>query len=166
MHPYFSIVLHSFTLCFSSTHHHDASENDVPVDSEPSLRSQSSRESSLHHELPPSRSRKRTKKRSREFDEVEAAILSKLTADDHVCDAEEYFGLHVASVLRTLQPRQHALTKIEIDRLLFAAQFPEPMYRTAPYESYIHSSPTDYTNPTNSQNLSSPDPQSKFYLCH
>ena len=34
-------------------------------------------------------------------------------------DAEEHFELHVASILRTLPPRQRAYAKIEIDRLLY-----------------------------------------------
>lgn len=56
------------------------------------------------------------------MDDLEVAILSKLRAEE--CDAEEHFGLHVASILRSLPPRQRAYTKIEIDRLLFSAQFP------------------------------------------
>ena len=106
---------------------------------------------------------KRYKKKSRELDDVEKAILSKLRDED--CDAEEHFGLHVASILRGLPPRERAFTKIEIDRLLFAAQFPEmrsprpsagsyPLY---PSTSYLPSTPTS-NPPTNYQSHPSPDP--------
>ena len=56
---------------------------------------------------------------------METAILSKFGAEDE-CDGEEHFGLHVASILRSLPPKQRAYTKIEIDKLLFSAQFSEP----------------------------------------
>lgn len=73
-----------------------------------------------HHQTS-TKATKQNKKRSRGgMDDLEVAILSKLRAEEE-CDAEEHFGLHVASILRSLPPRQRAYTKIEIDRLLFSA---------------------------------------------
>ena len=99
-----------------------------------------------------SKATKQNKKRSRGgMDDLEVAILSKLRAEEE-CDAEERFGLHVASILRILPPRQRAYTKIEIDRLLFSAQFPEmrvhhshhptASYHSYPPDSYLPSTPT------------------------
>ena len=101
------------------------------------------------------------------MDHLEVAILSKLLAEEE-CDAEEYFGLHVASILLNLSPRQRAYTKIEIDRLLFSAQFPEMRvhhshHPTASYHSYPPDSylPSASTAPSaaNFQSQTSPDPE-------
>ena len=66
---------------------------------------------------------------------------------------EEHFGLHIASVLRSLLPRQRAYAKVEIDRLLFHVQFLD-MYGalgvgslfTQPSSHTHQSSPTHPTN--------------------
>lgn len=111
------------------------------------------------------------------MDDVEVAILSKLSKEDD-CDAEEHFGLHVASVLHSLPPRQRAYTKIEIDRLLFNAQFSEPHGHnpTASFHSYPPSTSNPYplstsnsypppTLPTSqpATHLPSSDPQIPLY---
>ena len=124
-----------------------------------------------HHQTS-TKATKQNNKRSRgSMDDVEVAILSKLRADEE-CDAEEHFGLHVASILRSLPPRQRAFTKIEIDRLLFSAQFPEMRVQHShhPTASY-HSCPPDaYFPPTpavpsaaNLQTQTSPDPDTPFH---
>lgn len=98
-------------------------------------------------------------------------MLSKLNKDEE-CDAEEHFGLHVASIWRTLEPRQHALTKIEIDRVLFSAQFCEQSHQAAPchlyyFTPYLPTNPSNYSTTTNYSTLTnsqlgtpfqSPDP--------
>lgn len=90
------------------------------------------------------------KRKSRDcVHDIELAILSKLQAEEE-CDAEEHFGLHVASILRSLPPRQRAFTKVEIDRLLFSAQFPEMRvqshhhhpFNSYPSDSYAASTPS------------------------
>lgn len=66
--------------------------------------SSSSRETPVDQETPPisSNARKRKRKRQHGMDDIEAALMSKLTSDvEHSCDhdAEEHFGLHVALIL-------------------------------------------------------------------
>ena len=61
------------------------------------------------------------------MDNVEKALMegfNKLTEPRDQSDAEDMFGLHVAAVLKTLSPQQRALSKFEIDRLLYNIQFP------------------------------------------
>lgn len=68
---------------------------------------------------------RRNKRKRAEMDSIETAILSSLRQEDAESDAEELFGLHVASVLWSLPPRQRAYAKMEIDRLLYTIQFPD-----------------------------------------
>ena len=93
------------------------------------------------------------RKRPRALDDVETAILSKFGAEDE-CDGEEHFGLHVASILRSLPPKQRAYTKIEIDKLLFSAQFSEPYIPPPiPYPPPTLYSPSTPQHPIHSLNL-------------
>ncbi len=60
---------------------------------------------------------------------VEQEILSSIRSlgQESPADGEAHFANHIASVLRELPSRQRALAKIEIDRILFSFQFPEPI---------------------------------------
>ena len=125
-----------------------------------------------HQQTSTKTTKQNNKKRSRGgMDDLEVAILSKLRAEDE-CDAEEHFGLHVASILRSLTPRQRAYTKIEIDRLLFNAQFPEMRVHHHSHHpsAFSHSYPPDTCLPStptassaaNFQSHISPDPDTPF----
>ena len=140
-------------MSFSSTDLSDSRENETHEISlrEPlSSNASTSRELSVCQEVSVSKnSWKWTRKCLHGLDDVETAILSKLSRDEE-CDSEEHFVLHVASILRTLPPRQCALTKIEIDKVIFSAQFPKPSHQSAPchpytFTPYLPTSPTNYS---------------------
>ena len=61
------------------------------------------------------------RKRQESMDELDQALISRL---DKLQDGEAAFGDHVASCLQQLNPRQRAITRVEIDKLLFNIQFP------------------------------------------
>ena len=126
----------------------------------------SSREATVARQQASTKTARQNKKRSRGMDDLEVAILSKLRAEEE-CDAEEHFGLHVASTLRSLPPRPRAYTKIEIDRLLFSAQFPEMRvhqshHPTASYNSYSESYLSSTPSAPSAANFQSPDPETPF----
>ena len=65
-----------------------------------------------------------------------------------VADSEAHFGNHVVATLRRVQPRQQALVKLQIDQILFNAEFPcEPSYH-----SNMSLEPTYYSNTYQSHN--------------
>ena len=103
---------------------------------------------------------------------IEEALMSKLTSDvEHSCDhdAEEHFGLHVALILFCVVSHQGSellLKFIEIDRLLFAAQFPESsgQHFAAPFHSYLPAASSSYSSAASSPGTQFPtDPRSHFY---
>lgn len=168
-----SLVLHITIILFRSAE--SPSETGTTCTSRETSSLETSRETPVAHYQTSTKktTTRQNRKRSRgAMDDLEVAILSKLRAEDE-CDADEHFGLHVASILRTLPPRQRAYTKIEIDRLLFSAQFPEmrvhPSHHpTASYHSFPPNSyPSDSYLPStptappaaNFQSLASPDPE-------
>ena len=71
------------------------------------------------------------------MDELDQALISRL---DKLQDGEAAFGDHVAACLRQFNPRQRAIARVEIDRLLLNIQFPpeDP--------SSLHSDETFYPN--------------------
>lgn len=75
----------------------------------------------------------RKRKRDRCFDDFDDVLIKRLEGLQKPPDGEAAFGEHVASCLRQLNPRQRALARIEIDKVLFTAQFPEAPYSNDPY---------------------------------
>ena len=67
------------------------------------------------------------RKRSENGDEVEKALLLRLQMLQQQQDGEAAFGEHVAASLglRQLNPRERAIAKIEIDKILFKVQYSE-----------------------------------------
>ena len=63
------------------------------------------------------------RKRSENGDEVEKALLLRLQTLQQ--DGEAAFVEHVAASLRQLNPRERAIAKIEIDKILFKVQYSE-----------------------------------------
>ena len=70
------------------------------------------------------------------MDELDQALISRL---DKLQDGEAAFGDHIASCLRQLNPRQRAIARVEIDKLLLNIQFPADT-------SSLHSDETFYNN--------------------
>ena len=62
-------------------------------------------------------------KRSENGDEVEKALLLRLQTLQQQQDGEAAFGEHVAASLWQLNPRERAIAKIEIDKILFKVQY-------------------------------------------
>ena len=63
---------------------------------------------------------KRRRQQAQPLDDVDRALMDsfhKLTEPRAPPDAEQLFGQHVASILRTLPPQKQAFAKLEIDRL-------------------------------------------------
>ena len=106
------VLSYTFGVSFSFPDLNDSRENETHEISlrEPlSSNASTSRESSVCWKVSVSKNAlKRTRKRLHELDDVETAIFSKLSRNEE-CDSEEHFGLHVASILRTLPPRQCTL---------------------------------------------------------
>ena len=75
---------------------------------------------------------RKCKRQERNIDEVDEAILSRIDRLQQE-DGEEAFGKHVAACLRQMNPRQRAITRIEIEKLLLNMQFPDDPY--SPYTS-------------------------------
>lgn len=117
----FFIALHVY-MCLCTCVHRPAQSSTegscIETSSERSI--PTSKEKTSTHRVRASKSSKR--KRS-QLDDIETTIFSKLNENDD-CDAEEHFGLHIASTLHTLTPRQRAFVKMEIDRLLYSVHFP------------------------------------------
>ena len=79
------------------------------------------------------------KKRKRENscgDELDTALLKRLEGLQQQQDGEAAFGEHVASCLRQMNPRQRALARIEIDKVILNIQFPEDSYSNDPYYTF------------------------------
>ena len=65
------------------------------------------------------------RKRSENGDEVEKALLLRQQTLQQQQDGEAAFVEHVAASLRQLNPRERAIAKIEIDKILFKVQYSE-----------------------------------------
>ena len=65
------------------------------------------------------------RKRSENGDEVEKALLLRLQTLQQQQDGQAGFAEHVAASLRQLNPRERAIAKIEIDKILFKVQYSE-----------------------------------------
>ena len=61
----------------------------------------------------------------RNGDEVEKALLLRLQTLQQQQDGEAAFGEHVAACLRQMNPRERAIARLEIDKILFKVQYPE-----------------------------------------
>ena len=65
------------------------------------------------------------RKRSENGNEVEKALLLRLQTLQQQQDGEAAFGEHVAACLRQMNPRERAIARLEIDKILFKVQYPE-----------------------------------------
>ena len=79
------------------------------------------------------------KRRESSIDEVDRALLSRLENVQEHQDGEAAFGEHVAACLRQLNPRQRAVARIEIDKVILHLQFPEEPYSTTPQPNDTYS---------------------------
>ena len=75
---------------------------------------------------------KKRKKENLKVDEVDEALLKGLyqmeesRAQRKKDDEEEFFGKHVAAVLRRLPNRERAMARLRIQQVLMDVEFPEP----------------------------------------
>ena len=62
------------------------------------------------------------KRQESSIDEIDEALLSRLEKVQQQQDGEASFGEHIAACLREMNPRQRAIARIEIDKLLMNIQ--------------------------------------------